>query len=581
MFPRPALVAIALIAFVPAVARAHDPVMELSLRPSFGAYVSQPAHLEVRLSWDGDAFDPRWLVSSTLAVRIDAVDVTAAFLQRVLAADAVSVTRGGAEVLLRDPLELPLGDHSFEVELRNVFGYVYRARGGCFVLPALVAPRVPENVPPAPVDTVPPVVELDPHHYGFVDTETPLLIARLVDDVEGVDPGTLVFTLDGVDILPLATRTRDGLQYQVPQQQPLDNGRHVLFVQAADRAGNVARASATFVVFERADKHSWFFAPVNQSHPFAHTHHQFQLYSSNPASAYFHHGIDIREPAQTPVLACAGGVVENAGYYSNPPYYYEVAIRDADGFLWEYHHIDAPTVPAGVLQAFQTGGSIPAGTFIGETISWPVRAYGALFHHIHMNVKDEDGRYINPLHLILDLADATPPSCLGVWVLPNEGTSTFAGSPPVVSGDVDVVARFEDRVAPEPYQLTLYETEVEIHPLGGVQAPVFGPRVLWRFDNLPGGTSRFDQIWDVFKMSFQDGATAHSTQGDYNDRRFYYTLTNATDFLPDGPAGYWDTDATRPGGLRTYPNGLYRITVRARDIRGNEVSRTLDVRVQN
>src|SRR5688500_15621489 len=66
-----------------------------------------------------------------------------------------------------------------------------------------------------------------------------------------------------------------------------------------------------------------------------HTSASYQNYGGSP---YFHHGLDVRADAGSDVLAAAGGKVVNIENYGGSAAYWEVAILDDEGFLWQYHH---------------------------------------------------------------------------------------------------------------------------------------------------------------------------------------------------------------------------------------------------
>ncbi len=93
----------------------------------------------------------------------------------------------------------------------------------------------------------------------------------------------------------------------------------------------------------------------------------YQNYSSGISSAYFHHGIDMVAPNGTAVYNRPGGQVVNIENY-NPgnSLYWEVAILDPEGYVWQYHHVDQPTIPQLIYDKFDewqadpvNGGFIP------------------------------------------------------------------------------------------------------------------------------------------------------------------------------------------------------------------------------
>ncbi len=85
-----------------------------------------------------------------------------------------------------------------------------------------------------------------------------------------------------------------------------------------------------------------------------------------------------------PVYTQTGGQVVNVqNYRSGDPLYWEVAILDPEGYVWQFHHIDHTTIPQEIHDAYQaylndpdTGGSVEPGTWIGDIVEWPVESFG-------------------------------------------------------------------------------------------------------------------------------------------------------------------------------------------------------------
>src|SRR5690606_28305682 len=109
--------------------------------------------------------------------------------------------------------------------------------------------------------------------------------------------------------------------------------------------------------------------------------------------------------------------------------YWEVAIEDEAGFIWQYHHVDRDSIPQNIWNAFRSAGSVPAGTKLGEVYYWPAVTFGERFHHIHLNVLGKGGRYQNPFHFLERLADHEAPEIAEVGILKNGrkwGSSTVS-----------------------------------------------------------------------------------------------------------------------------------------------------------
>lgn len=90
--------------------------------------------------------------------------------------------------------------------------------------------------------------------------------------------------------------------------------------------------------------------------------------------------------------------------HSNSYLYWEVAILDPEGYVWQFHHVDNTTIPQEIHNAYQaylndpdTGGFVDPNTYIGGIVNWPVESFGYFFHHIHLNILAAGDIYINPL----------------------------------------------------------------------------------------------------------------------------------------------------------------------------------------
>jgi murein DD-endopeptidase MepM/ murein hydrolase activator NlpD len=552
----------------------------VTLRPGVGSRVVSPVGVSLLVP-----MPVKSLVLSTARLRLDGHDITPLLWAVVAAGPRYLAPRFGG-VKVTAPMALGLGEHRLRLTVRNASGYRHLAQTRFTVITEREwllrrGVRLPAE---SPADTTPPIITFEPGQNAFVQTSVPRLVVHYTDGPgSGVNTATLKILLDGKDVTQSFTIGPAAATYQIPSAAPLKNGRRRISAQVQDHAKNQANTSITFIVFADSARHLWFYPPTNQPHTVGHAIHSFQNYSSQPSAAYFHHGIDIMEPAGTNVLASAGGLVSNMGWYGSKPLYYEVAILDPDGFLWEYHHVDEPTIPQAVKDAYAKQTPISAGTLIGKNVKWPARShYGPYFHHIHLNIKDPDGRYLNGLHFLLKSGEKTAPTAYGIYVIPQGGDTAFnrTGEQNVtISGQVDVVLRADDIVT-SPYQLGVHEIRYAITELSATEGHNVDEILFWRFNDLPGGSSTTAQVWDVHQATIRHDGGTYQTQGNYNGRRFYYVLTN-NDGRSLSSANHWDTTARDQHGKRLFPDGSYRITVKLKDEAGNQTVKTLDVRVRN
>lgn len=231
-----------------------------------------------------------------------------------------------------------------------------------------------------------------------------------------------------------------------------------------------------------------------------HTISSFQKYGWK---GYFHHGIDIRGESGQEILSATDGKIVNIENYSSSDLYWEVAVLDTNGFLWQYHHVDKDSITKEVKNAFESGKLIKQGTKLGTIVYWPASSYGELFTHIHLNVLDKDLNYINPFILLKKLDDLTAPVISKIGILKN-GHRTEKVS---VKGDYSIFIDTEDYILHTKYKVPPYKIS---YSLDGNEI-----NVVWEFNNLPGGGDNEKYLSEFFQRD---------SCGNYNCRNFYINL---------------------------------------------------------
>lgn len=264
-----------------------------------------------------------------------------------------------------------------------------------------------------------------------------------------------------------------------------------------------------------------------------HTNASYQDYSMDP---YFHHGLDIRADAGMPVLASVGGKVVNIENYASGPNYWEVAILDADGFLWQYHHVDKNSIPQAVWDAYRAGGSIASGTKIGEVVYWNVTSYGERYHHIHLNILGANQEFLSPFEFLENLDDRRSPVITRLGLMKN-GQPLSATR---VKAPYSLYAEVKDLILSEVFVVPPHEIQMVIDGAS--------PRTVWRFDSLPGGKSETDYVQKYFVPSM--------VCGDYTCRKPVVDLG----FDRDGQSVFPTT------------SGPHEVLLYAQDYVGNAVS---------
>ena len=320
---------------------------------------------------------------------------------------------------------------------------------------------------------------------------------------------------------------------QPPQQAALEDP------EAAYAPDYLHLATGPMKRAAEATRYAWPFTLRAMGHTIA----SYQNYGSDP---YFHHGLDILADAGTQVYNRSGGQVVNIeNYQPGNALYWEVAVLDPEGYLWQYHHVDRTTIPQAIFDKYNeykanptTGGFIPPNTYIGNIVYWSVVSFGERFNHIHLNILGSGG-YVNGFDFLAPLNDTSGPQIQTVGLM--QGGQILPGS--VVAGGYSLYARKRDLILHTQYYVPPNEVTIAVD--GGPAQTV------WRFDNLPGGFDKNAYVSQFF---------ISPTCGNYSCRDFYIDLG----FIP--------------GSLRAFPRtpGSHSAVVTVRDYAGNSASQTFN-----
>ena len=352
------------------------------------------------------------------------------------------------------------------------------------------------------------------------------------------------------------------------------------------------RAVATRGAAEPKDGDAyWPIVPTDQVHPVGNGWGEYQNYSGrypsyppDPTSAYFHPGIDVMALTNigVAVYAVAHGWVK-AWLTTSAQWHWRLAIADSStGYAdtcggWLYAHIDSTKPHLAV------GDEVWPGDWIGSLVPWPVTG----FDHCHFarisyagatwNAGGADWRFIeDPLNLMTPTTDMSKPVIEDA--LPGSRFAFCANNsntyldPDSLWGDVDIVARIYDRFGqaitayPEWEKLNPYRIDYAIRGQSASQPQrlsfLFGHQLDWENIELTG-------------LAFKQEAYC-VTWGDYDCRRYYYTVTNTDgDSLlePSDTSGCWHTVS--------YANGQYWVVVYAADQYGNTTTDSQLVTINN
>ncbi|MBL7663781.1 MAG: hypothetical protein JNM93_01515 [Bacteriovoracaceae bacterium] len=246
-------------------------------------------------------------------------------------------------------------------------------------------------------------------------------------------------------------------------------------------------------------QHPWPFTVLSIGHSNA----SLQAYGAVEEN-YFHHGLDIRGVSRDKIYASTGGYVVNVENYIPGNYlYWEIAILDNEGFLWQYHHIAKDSIPTAIWNAFRNKTAISSGEYMGEIVPWPVYTFGEYFHHVHLNILDKDGNYLSPFLFLKPLPDIQTPKIHKIALYQNgrvvEGNS--------ISGNYTMVLNADDLIGHDKFLVPPHIIMINIDKAG--------PKVLWNFATLPGGASREQYVNKFFLPP---------SCGDYHCRNFFMNL---------------------------------------------------------
>jgi len=252
-----------------------------------------------------------------------------------------------------------------------------------------------------------------------------------------------------------------------------------------------------------------------------HLNSSYQLYSSALNDAYFHHGIDILAEDGTPVRTPVAGQVVNVENYNYSGLYWEVAILDPEGYVWQYHHLEQSSIPAAIHTAFEAyqddnvnGGFIPANSLLGNIVEWPVYSFGYYFHHIHLNILAAGDVYLNPLEFLdYTFTDTQAPEVQGVGLFTGSNT-LLSGNTIPYGTDYSIYVHTRDLFLSEVYYLPPHRITFG---LDGESTT----HTVWDFHSLPGGSSDTNYLHQYFLPGL--------TKGNYENRDFYIDLGFAKD----------------------------------------------------
>jgi len=177
---------------------------------------------------------------------------------------------------------------------------------------------------------------------------------------------------------------------------------------------------------------------VDNQHTIGNSMLEYQNYGDE---AYYHEGSDLRVGLKGEVKAPVDGFLQGDYYsyvtdpntgqdqkYTKPitdggeDLYFEITIKNAQGFQFEFHHINAKTLPEKIYNlAVNGGGAIQHGETLGFASVWPVSRMGARYDHIHYNIISPEGVYMNAEYFSQGFNDTSAPVVKNIFAIyPNK-----------------------------------------------------------------------------------------------------------------------------------------------------------------
>jgi peptidase M23-like protein len=258
-----------------------------------------------------------------------------------------------------------------------------------------------------------------------------------------------------------------------------------------------------------------------------------------PGTFLFHNGIDIAAPEGTPAYPVVSGKVR---YIDDTA----ISVKTKGRGVFQYFHL---------LVEVRNGQHVVAGKTV---LGYVMRAYG----HVHLSWIRGD-RVWNPLARggIAPYRDRTIPQVHAINVRPAGSLLGFDST--TVCGTVSLVAAADD-AAPMAVPGVFAGFPLSPALVSWSLAKVGGNTYV---ENAPAADFRTTLVapryfWDVYARGSYQNAPRFSNRQYFMPGRFVYNL-----------ASFVDT--------RSYPNGLYEITVDVGDMRGNSSEAALEFKIDN
>lgn len=310
----------------------------------------------------------------------------------------------------------------------------------------------------------------------------------------------------------------------------------------------------------------------------------FNNYQHPAGDTRVHGALDFIQPAGTEVRAVESGYV--AVIATNYPdwkthHFFIVTPVEGGNTGWCYTHVDPDTY------TFKKGDRIKKGRILGNVVPFSVGdrpgADHLHLHYVRFRIREEGKVTVDSMAdplLFFHWQDGIPPTVHTPFRFVREGTFDMfppgEDGIPVVSGSVDIIAGLSD-VAHEGQAGYWMVPLVTVEILGKKSKP-------WRKLVL-------DQRGEVGDPSaapalYVPADAANSwREGQPRFPHIYFLIVTNTEgdgVIERADAGQtWDTASLNKANRPHYPDGIYSVTVRAWDLKGNRGEASVKVRVKN
>ncbi len=329
----------------------------------------------------------------------------------------------------------------------------------------------------------------------------------------------------------------------------------------------------------------------------------FYDYQNYHNIAYFHGGLDLVAPAGTNVYTPIAGKVEVIDYKINatlnPPSfvytrksfkkgtksntrYLEVAVTNEETKeTWMFRHIDPKSIPTAIFKAVSHDVPIKAGTHIGKVAPWiqPVLPERNNYDHVHLEIVDKDGNYINPSKYIKLDKDFYPPIIKDLYIVDaktNEALPYSLMTKKEVSKEVKFVILANDRMNSSRYLHGLYKASIKINQITpeGHKEEILNENV-FQFDKLPfkGDRTQLSKVIYYDSLRLKSSRTRVRSNGNDGPRIFLINLSCGST-----TKGYSDCNSFN---TKNYPNGNYELEITIEDAASNKRNVTYEFEIKN